>query len=503
MAHLTPLPSNVRRTNDTTVALKGFTEPRLWPNVLRPLSRETTKGYAFIDFCRDTLEQPLLPWQEWLALHALELNPDNTYRFRTIVVLVARQNGKSEFSKMLCAWKMYVDGARLVLGAAQNLDVAREVLQGTYDLVEQQQALNSEVQSYLTANGKESLTLKKSMYIPFGSRYKIVAATGKAGRGLTVDHLTMDEAREQRDFAAWGALSKTTNARDKAQVWLISNAGSDESVLLNHLIDAATNSDDESIGFFSWSAPDDCDIDDTDAWCQANPSIGYTLSLQAIKSALTTDPPEVFRTEVLCQHVSSINSAIDLTAWGACADARATLEAYRDSVSACVDVALDGAHVTLMAGAKDGSGRIRLEPVAAWQSVDDARKGVPGKVMSLQEWLDKIKPQRVAWFPDGPATTLGPELRSCGYALMELRGATTKEACQSLAEQVKSRNLIHPSDPLLDAHVAQSSKYMTGDGWVFARRGGVGQIDAAYAAAGIVYLLRNPEPPNKNRLIVG
>lgn len=489
---MTSQSSETRDAND----LIGRTEPRLFPAPLRPLTPDTTLGYEFIDFCRNVLQQPLLPWQEWLALHALELKPDGTYRFRTVVVLVARQNGKSEFSKMLCAWKMYMDDARLVIGAAQNLDIAREVLDGTYELVSSQPILNAEVQSYLRANGKESITLHN------GARYKIVAATGKAGRGLSVDHLTFDEAREQRDFAAWGALSKTTNARARAQIWAISNAGSDDSVLLNHLIDSAATGETDSIGFFSWSAPDNCDIDDLDGWAQANPSLGYTISIEALKSARATDPPEIFRTEVLCQHVSSLNSAIDLTAWGAIGDARATLEAYRNDLVAAVDVALDGAHVTLMAGTKDAHGRIRMEPVAAWPSVDDARKGVPGKVMSLLEWLDKINPKRVAWFPSGPATTLGADLRSTAYTLVPLTGDAVKEACQSFAEQVKSRNIIHPSDPLLDAHVAQSTKYMTGDGWVFARRGGVGQIDASYAAAGIVYLLRNPEPPNKNRFMV-
>lgn len=476
--------------------LIGLTEPRLWPAPLRALTPETSLGFEFIDFCKNVLKQPLLPWQEWLAIHALEINDDGSYRFRIVVVLVARQNGKSEFSKMLCAWKMYMDDARLILGAAQNLDVAREVLDGTYELVSDQPLMNAEVQSYLRANGKESLILKN------GARYKIVAATGKAGRGLSVDHLTLDEAREQRDFAAWGALSKTTNARKRAQIWAISNAGSDNSVLLNHLIDSTTTGESTFIGLFSWSASDDCDIDDKNGWAQANPSLGYMLPIEALQSARDTDPPEVFRTEVLCQHVSSLNSAIDPTAWGALGDARATLDAYRDDLVAAVDVALDGAHVTLMAGAKDANGRIHMEPVCAWPSVDDARKGVPGAKMSLVAWLEKINPKRVAWFPSGPATTLGAELRDAPYVLVALTGDAVKEACQSFAEQVRSRNIIHPSDPLLDAHVAQSTKYMTGDGWVFARRGGIGQIDASYAAAGIVYLLRNPEPPNKNRFMV-
>ena len=36
---------------------------------------------------------------------------------------------------------------------------------------------------------------------------------------------------------------------------------------------------------------------------QANPALGYTITEEAIASALSTDPETIFRTEVLCQHV--------------------------------------------------------------------------------------------------------------------------------------------------------------------------------------------------------
>jgi phage terminase large subunit-like protein len=79
----------------------------------------------------------LLPWQRWLLIHLLELREDGTLRFRTVVVLVARQNGKSTLSQVLALWFMYVYGAALVIGTAQDLDVAEEIWQGAVDLVEE------------------------------------------------------------------------------------------------------------------------------------------------------------------------------------------------------------------------------------------------------------------------------------------------------------------------------------------------------------------------------
>ena len=41
-------------------------------------------------------------------------------------MLVARQNGKSKLARVLTLWRLYMDGAELVLGAAQDVSQARE-----------------------------------------------------------------------------------------------------------------------------------------------------------------------------------------------------------------------------------------------------------------------------------------------------------------------------------------------------------------------------------------
>ncbi|PRX48674.1 phage terminase [Prauserella shujinwangii] len=466
--------------------LIGCTAPRLFTPPLRRLTRKTTRGFEVVDFARDVLGEPLLPWQEWLVVHALELLPDGTFRFRTVLALVARQNGKTHLSKTLALWRLYVDGARLVLGAAQDLSIAREVLEAANETIDAVPELAEEKDQYLTANGKEGLRLFG------GGRYLIKASTRSAGRGLSVDHLTMDEVREQRDWAAWSALSKTTTARASGQIWCLSNAGDEQSVVLNHLRSAAgvqLGSDgvslmgearDASIFLAEWSAAEGCELDDERAWAQANPALGHTVSVAAIRSALGTDPPEVFRTEVLCQKVDQLNGAIDLAGWKAGGDPVGTMDGLRDRVIACVDVAPDGGHVTLTAAAETPDGRYRVEPVAAWNDTDTART-------ELGELLARVAPAAVAWFPSGPAAALAPELRALGA--VEIKGAEANEACQGFADLVAARRILHPEDPLLDAHIAGAQKYQVGDGWRFVRRG-AGHVDAAYSAAGAVHVLR-------------
>ena len=76
---------------------------------------------------------------------------------------------------------------------------------------------------------------------------------------------------------------------------------------------------------------------------------------------------------------------------------------------------------------------------------------------------------------------------------------------QSLALPVSSltRKILHANDPLLVAQLAGSSRVWVGDGWRFARKGGVGHVDAVYALAGAVHLARNlPAAVGKPRLVV-
>jgi hypothetical protein len=91
---------------------RPYEEPRLWTRPLRELTPETSLGFEVIEFARDILGVELYPWQKWLLIHALELLEDGTYRFKRVIVLVARQQGKTLLASVLAAWWLYVDSAR-------------------------------------------------------------------------------------------------------------------------------------------------------------------------------------------------------------------------------------------------------------------------------------------------------------------------------------------------------------------------------------------------------
>jgi phage terminase large subunit-like protein len=278
--------------------LLGSTTPRIFTPPLiagRPgpcgcgcaLTPKTSLGFSCADFAEEVLGFELIPWQRWLLIHALELRPDGRFRFRTVLVLVARQNGKTTLVEVKNLWKMFVLRVPLVIGTAQNLDVSEESWDKAVEIVESIPELFAEVPrdgGVVRVNGKKSLKLIH------GSRWKVAAASRKGGRGLSGDDVNLDELREHHTWDSWAAVTKTTMARRKAQIWAFSNAGDDRSIVLNDLQEKgrATVEDpsaDSSLGIFEWSAPDDCPIDDPNMWRLANPSLGYPqgISYEALR----------------------------------------------------------------------------------------------------------------------------------------------------------------------------------------------------------------------------
>ncbi len=136
--------------------LVGSTTPRLWtpPLAVGPpggctcgcaLTPATSAGFSAIAFATEVIGIELLPYQRWLLIHVLELRPGGRYRFRTVVILIARQCGKTCLLRIIALWTLYLRQRCLVLGSAQDLKIAREAWQGAVELAETVDELRAEI----------------------------------------------------------------------------------------------------------------------------------------------------------------------------------------------------------------------------------------------------------------------------------------------------------------------------------------------------------------------
>ncbi|WAC65173.1 hypothetical protein OVA14_07170 [Agrococcus sp. SL85] len=495
--------------------LLGNEQPRIFTPPLRDLTPETTDGYACIEFAEAILEVNLWPWQKWVLLHALELNPDGTYRFRTVVLLVARQQGKSTLMLVLSLWAMYVQGAPLVIGTAQNLDIAEEQWAAATDMAEAVPELASLIKSVDRTNGKKALVLES------GERYKVAAASRRGGRGLSGDLVLLDELREHQNWQAWGAVTKTTMARPRAQVWAASNAGDLTSVVLRHLrslahralgwpdgqegmadigeVPEATDLEggaDQSLGLFEYSAAPGRGIWDRDGWAEANPSLGYMVPEAAIASAAGTDPEHVFRTEVLCQFVNhAATGPFPTGSWKASTVDRVTRDTKRP-VEYAVDLDHDRVMAYIAIAFWDTLGRRRVEVAAQ-------RVGTDWIIPWLTSPKRKVPVNRITLQTRGaPITSMLPAFEEAGIEVAPWEGvslagwhgtfydfirAAAADDADGDEVDVTKLPLTHGAQPALDVHAQSAVIKPLGDGWAIDRKNspnGAAALVAAIAAVG-------------------
>jgi hypothetical protein len=507
---------STRSGNDASSVVRGSTLPRLWtPPLITEgdpggcpcgcaLTPLTSFGFDLIDFARDAVGTPFDPWQEFLAIHVGELLPDGRPRFRYVLVLVARQNGKTTFGDVLILYWLFIDRVDLVLGTSTDRSYAKRA----WERISETAIANRWLRKDLSARPIKKEIGGESFKTKYGAEYIFAANNGRAGRSTTLHRWLADEVREHKNHNAYDSASKAMNAVPDAQLVGISNQGDSGAVVLDRLRKPAvefieTGQGDRRMGLFEWSAPDGAEPDDLEALAMANPNMGRRLDGEVLQAdgrrAKAAGGEELagFRTEVLCQRVLMMDPAIDSHRWEACfALHPVDLANHRQRVCLCLDVALDGSHATLVAAAKLTDGYVHTEVVRAWDGF-----GCTKRIREeLPDLVAKVRPRLFGWFPNGPAAAVAADLAAPKAkrrgASWPPRGVTveaitseTAAVCMGLAEIVKAEQVRHPGDPVQTAHIGAAQKLRQGDRWVFVRQG-ADPIDGAYATGGAVHLAR-------------
>lgn len=496
-------------------------------------------GFSVIDFACNVLRYPPDKWQRWLLIHAMELNSKGMPRFRKVLVLVARQNGKTQLLVILSLYWLFVQQVAIVLGISSKVEYAKEAWAKAKDMAQSNRYLKPRIPKkggVRLENGNITLTALHPQYDDDGeviivddepiylpSRYKIAAANDDAGRSLTIDRLIMDEFRRQYDWNAYNAAIPTQNAVADAQAWLLSNQGDYRSEPLHSLQDSAhefikSGIGDPQLGIFEWSCPKGSDPEDPHALAQANPNVGHRIDWPTLLGEAArvkrAGGKELagFKIEIMCMRVAQTDPAIDPLAWRDCARGAAVAELMRlhsNTLVFCFDVSIDEQHATLYAAVRTADGVIVVDVVSSWEGPscsDQLAAQLPGLVK-------KHRPVAVVWFPGGPAASVAAAMekrrRRPGEAPWPPRGVEIEEvrgdapaACMGFASLVNGRKLAHGADTdeadwadmdLLSKHALSADKLPVGDAWRFTRRDAA-HCDAAYAASGAAHKARSVNP---------
>lgn len=488
----------------------GITEPRIYTKPLEqhcnPLTGELlddyTDGPAAIAFAKE-LGITLFPWQEWFLNHALELDETGKfYRFRIIICMVARQNGKTTVENILALWHMYALRSGMVIGTAQSLDRSEEAWKDCLALAELDDEMNDMIE-------ERNFGHPKFFNLENGCEYRVVAASRKGGRGFSGDLILLDELREHHSFDSWASVTNTMNARPFAQAFAFSNAGDalgvvlryqralahrelgwpdgdDDADLLGSDADVFAGIDEADLpegwdeittGFFEWSARPDAKRTDIWALAQANPSLNHTEvtlncpSTRNLLGQLRGTPPLEFDMEVMCRFVPGAEGGpFPEGTWDATKDAEATPGEDAEIV-VCVEVSSrrDAAFIAragryTRADGKDVAvvGISRDEPGTDWViphliATRDTYKGIVVRSEAGAPTVNLLEDMRNAELADGSPADL---------PIIEWTGPDIQAAHADITDRLRDRTIEHLPHKGMDTAAASAVQLLNpGGGW--------------------------------------
>lgn len=471
----------------------GSETPRIFTPPDRELTPETSLGFFVIRFSEEVLGVTLFPWQKWLYIHALELRPDGRLRFKEIHITIARQNGKTHVVKTLLLWRMFMHQPKnLILGAAQNRGEALATWGQVKETALENPILSKRMHRGSMKSGNETIRTQA------GAKYQVTTLKDDAGRGKTAGTLFLDELREHTSWGAWAALSSTTLVPRNSLILTASNAGDASSVVLKekrefcHGMITRQDTEGSTIGWFEWSAPDGCDLDDIEAWAMANPSLGYSLEEDDIKAA-RAKPENEFRTENLCQWVDTLESGIiPFRKWQNGKD-RTSKRVAGERVSVSLDVSWDRTKTSIAIAFDREDGRRHVEVVAYRAGMDWAVKWLQDRatfdVRQARE-LGLPGPQRGAEWFDGrvaiqergcPASSLIDPLRQAGIDVVPVQGPALAKSAGGFYDRVVNPDkdvdpalphiIVHRDQPVLNEAIRNTMAKTAGDAWFLNRKG--------------------------------
>jgi hypothetical protein len=435
------------------------------------------------------LGTPPLPWQSLVLDTACELLADGTPAYRTVVVTVPRQQGKTAglllplaVHRALAWWR-----PQRILYTAQDRNHAREKWGEQVELLDRSPLRR--LYQVRRSNGSEAIRWRT------GSVHGITAPTETAGHGFTLDLGLIDEAWAQTDDRLVQAFRPAMLTRRDAQLWIVSTAGTDESTFLRERVEdgraRAEAGDREGLAYFEWSAPDDAAVDDPEVWRATMPALGALISEETLRADLAAmDEPE-FGRAYLNRWAAGGAPVLTAGEWAACADPRSSITG---APAFGIDVAPDRSSAAIAAAGGAKGLRVHVELVERRAGTD----WVAGRVAELAE---RWRPRAVALDPGGPAGSLVTDLSRLPSVptLVALTGRQYAAACGALFDDVRSGRLVHRGQPALDDAAIAARRRTIGDAWAWARPA-VGVDPAPLIAATIARWAWNVAPSGELRI---
>jgi hypothetical protein len=406
-----------------------------------------------------------MPWQRQVLDTALEIDPvTNKLAYREVRLTVPRQQGKSTLLLVLKTHRCVAMGAnQRIVATAQTAKDARSRWEDDY-VPRLERSRLAPLISVRRANGSEAIKWQN------GSLWSLMATTEKSGHGATIDLAVLDEAFAQVDNRIEQAVKPAMMTRPEPQYWVVSTAGTSESLYLNQKIEdgrqrAEAGITEGGVCYFEWSAPEDLDPTDPETWKLCMPALGHTVPIEAIAADFSSMPLAEARRAYLNQTRNVKGSdpwqVISEAQWEACCDARSMPSS---PLAFAIDVAPDRSTASVGAAGWREDGTIHVE-------IGETGPGV-GWV------LDWVVARHRRW-SDVPVTidsgsaagSLISDLESRGVPVRVIGARKHAQACGQFFDRIVSESVHHRgTQPELASAVSGAKQRTLGEAWAWQRR---------------------------------
>lgn len=413
------------------------------------------------------LGEPFMPWQQYVADVAYEIDPaTGLLVYGEVGLTVPRQQGKTTLTKAVATHRAVGmatpewGGPQLIRYAAQTRNDAREkMVEEVWPALEA-----SPFASLFTKrlqNGAEHLKWSN------GSRWGLSANTKKSGHGGSPDLVFLDEAFAHVDNRMEQAYRPAMMTKTAPQLWVLSTAGDAESVYLWGKVQSgralAENGVQAGRCYFEWSAVPGSPRGDPATWLATMPAIGHTVTIERIAADYAgMDPDEFDRAYLNLWSESAGESAISEELWAGCRDpqSQATYP-----IALGIDARPDMSAAAIAICSRERSGALHHVEVI------DHREGTDWVVDRIFQLRARHQVSGVALDPSGPAGAFIGDLVARNVPLKLATMTQHAQACGAFLNDVVNRKLRHTGQPSLDAAVAGATKRHKGDVWLFDRKG--------------------------------
>jgi hypothetical protein len=418
-----------------------------------------TYGPQVVEMAR-ALGWELMPHQRHVLDVGLEIDPrTETFAYRDVTVTEPRQGGKSTRMLSLMAWRVSAYAAergryqRCAYTAQTGYDARKKMLHDWVPIVEASPLASLLTRIYRTG-GDEALQ--------FGlSRIEVVASTVGSGHGKVIDLGVIDEAFDDTDDRREQALIPAMATRADGQLWVCSTAGTAEAVYLNRKVaqgrKAVADNITEGTAYFEWSAADEDEAHNPEAWSSFMPALGHTINLASVKHAQRTMSEAEFARAFGNVWTATDEHVIPYAQWLACVHEDA---APSGGLHLAVDANPDRTSAVIVAASKEGNA---LEVI-------DKRPGLSWVVERLTELRGRHDVRDVTLHGGGPIGTLIGPLERASTPLYIATDHEMVLAAGTFYDHVSEGTLhVHPSE-VLNLAVQGARKRQRGDAFTWSRR---------------------------------